>query len=43
MNFPVYGRTDEEISSQSVCLPIFPEMTEEQIQYVIDAVNTFYK
>lgn len=32
----------EEISSQSVCLPIFPEMTEEQIQYVIDAVNAFY-
>ena len=33
----------EEISSQSVCLPIFPEMTEEQIQYVIDTVNAFYK
>jgi len=33
----------EEISSQSVCLPIFPEMTEEQIQYVIDTVNTFYE
>ncbi len=33
----------EEVSSQSVCLPIFPEMTEEQIQYVIDTVNGFYK
>ena len=33
----------EEISSQSVCLPIFPEMTEEQIQYVIDTVNEFYE
>ncbi len=33
----------EEISSQSVCLPIFPEMEEEQIQYVIDTVNQFYK
>ena len=33
----------EEISSQSVCLPIFPEMTEEQIQYVIDTVNRFYE
>ena len=33
----------EEISAQSVCLPIFPEMTEEQIQYVIDTVNKFYE
>ena len=33
----------EEISSQSVCLPIFPEMTEEQVQYVIDTVNQFYE
>lgn len=33
----------EEISSQSVCLPIFPEMMEEQVQYVIDTVNRFYK
>lgn len=33
----------EEISSQSVCLPIFPEMTDEQVQYVIDTVNKFYE
>ncbi len=33
----------EEISSQTVCLPIFPEMTDEQIQYVIDTVNQFYE
>lgn len=33
----------EEISEQSVCLPIFPEMTPEQIQYVIDIVNRFYE
>lgn len=33
----------EEISSQSVCLPIFPEMTDEQVQYVIDIVNKFYE
>ncbi|MBC5744956.1 DegT/DnrJ/EryC1/StrS family aminotransferase [Lachnospiraceae bacterium MD308] len=33
----------EEISSQSVCLPIFPEMTGEQVQYVIDTVNRFYE
>ena len=33
----------EEISSQSVCLPIFPEMTDEQVQYVIHTVNKFYE
>lgn len=33
----------EKISAQSVCLPIFPEMTEEQVQYVIDMVNRFYE
>ncbi len=33
----------EEISSQSVCLPIFPEMTDEQARYVIDTVNKFYE
>lgn len=33
----------EEISSQSVCLPIFPEMTNEQVRYVIDIVNKFYE
>ena len=33
----------EEISSQSVCLPIFPEMTDEQIDYVIETVNRFYE
>ena len=32
----------EKISSESVCLPIFPEMTEEQIDEVISAVNRFY-
>ena len=33
----------EEVSSQSVCLPVFPEMTDEQVQYVIDTVNKFYE
>lgn len=32
----------EKISSQSVCLPIFPEMTDEQVEYVIETVNKFY-
>lgn len=39
VNLPVA----EEISSQSVCLPIFPEMTDEQVRYVIDVVNEFYE
>ncbi|MCM1125485.1 MAG: DegT/DnrJ/EryC1/StrS family aminotransferase [Lachnospiraceae bacterium] len=33
----------EEICSQSVCLPIFPEMTNEQVEYVIETVNKFYE
>ena len=33
----------EEISSQSVCLPIFPEMTDEMIGYVIETVNSFFE
>ncbi len=32
----------EMISSQTVCLPVYPEMTDDQIQYVIDTVNRFY-
>lgn len=33
----------EELSLQSVCLPIFPEMTDAQVQYVIDMTNKFYE
>lgn len=43
VNPNAYLPVAEEISAQSVCLPIFPEMTEEQIQYVIDMVNKFYE
>ena len=32
----------EEISKKTVCLPIFPEMTPEEIDYVISIVNRFY-
>lgn len=35
--------TAELISSQSVCLPVYPEMTENQVDEVINAVNEFYK
>ncbi|MCR5688318.1 MAG: DegT/DnrJ/EryC1/StrS family aminotransferase [Lachnospiraceae bacterium] len=33
----------EMICRQTVCLPIFPEMTAEQIDCVIDTVNRFYE
>ena len=33
----------EEIASQSVCLPIYPEITEDMVHYVIDTVNKFYE
>lgn len=33
----------EALSRESVCLPIFPELNEEQIRYVIDTVNRFYE
>lgn len=33
----------EELSSQTVCLPVFPELTDEQVGFVIDTVNEFYK
>ena len=33
----------EEIASQTVCLPVFPEMTDSQVEYVIDTVNKFYE
>ncbi len=33
----------EMTASQSVCLPIFPEITDEQVEFVIDTVNRFYE
>ncbi len=33
----------EKVSSRSVCLPVFPEMTEEQVKYVVNMVNKFYE
>ena len=32
----------EKVSAQSVCLPIFPEMRQEEIEYVIEMVNDFF-
>lgn len=42
-NPDVYLPVAEKVASQSVCLPIFPEMTNEQVQYVVDVVNKFYE
>ncbi len=33
----------EKVATQTVCLPIYPGMTGEQIDYVIETVNRFYK
>ena len=33
----------EMLATQTVCLPVFPEMTDEQINYVIETVNKFYE
>ena len=35
--------TAEKISAQSVCLPIYPELSDEQVDYVIEIVNGFYE
>lgn len=32
----------ESICAKSVCLPIFPEMTEDEVQYVIITVNSIF-
>lgn len=42
-NPDVFLPNAEAISAQTVCLPIFPEMTDEEAEYVIDIVNRFYE
>jgi len=32
----------EKVSAQSVCLPIFPELRQEEVEYVINTVNDFF-
>jgi Predicted pyridoxal phosphate-dependent enzyme apparently involved in regulation of cell wall biogenesis len=36
-DFPVAEKTSKE----TVCLPVFPELTEEELQYVVECVNMF--
>ncbi len=38
-DFPI----SEEYAPQLLSLPIFPEMTDEQVQYVINTIKSFYK
>ena len=33
----------EEAAQETVCLPIFPELEEKEIQYIIDTVNGFFQ
>jgi dTDP-4-amino-4,6-dideoxygalactose transaminase len=33
----------EALSKQTVCLPIFPEMTDDEIHYVVEALHSFSK
>lgn len=33
----------EKITKQTVCLPIFPELEKEEIQYVVECIKSFYK
>ena len=32
----------EKVSAQSVCLPIFPELSQKELDYVIKTVNDFF-
>lgn len=33
----------EKITKQTVCLPIFPELTQEELDYIVSSVKEFYK
>ncbi|MDO5156758.1 MAG: DegT/DnrJ/EryC1/StrS family aminotransferase [Eubacteriales bacterium] len=33
----------EKITKQTVCLPIFPELTDDELEYIIESVKAFYK
>lgn len=32
----------EMLTKQTVCLPIFPELTDEELQYIVDSVKEFF-
>ena len=33
----------ESVCKRSVCLPVFPELTEEETEYIIEKLSTFYR
>ena len=33
----------EKICSRALCLPIFPELKDEEVSYIIDTIKAFYK
>ena len=33
----------EKVTKQTVCLPIFPELTQEELDYIVQGVKAFYK
>ena len=33
----------EKLTKETVCLPIFPELTQEELEYVVTSVQAFYK
>jgi len=35
--------TAEEVCSKSVCLPIFPELSEEEIDYIINTIKEYFE
>ncbi|MDH3347373.1 MAG: DegT/DnrJ/EryC1/StrS family aminotransferase [Desulfobulbaceae bacterium] len=39
LTFPIA----EQTAAQSLALPIFPELTHEQLQYVVEVISDFYK
>lgn len=33
----------EKLTKQTVCLPIFPELTEDELQYIVKSIKEFFK
>ncbi|MCI8699828.1 MAG: DegT/DnrJ/EryC1/StrS family aminotransferase [Clostridia bacterium] len=33
----------ERLSKETVCLPIFPELTQEELQYIVDMIKKFFE
>ena len=33
----------EKLTKQTVCLPIFPELTQDELQYIVTSIREFFK